>query len=209
MLRFLAMVCIAVIAIGSTARGQNDMTSDKLPSLSIIGAYSFSADKAAYARFIRETIDSNDPPNFSEEIKALLRKVGRGDEIRPLSEEDRREQEEDLRRHMDDAAAFEVLVTNPDEKFSIADFIQADPSRPKEHWQVAWDETFLTADGETVIETDYKQRLPAAKQYRVVFVIHFWTPSLPLNSSYGELHPPPMQPLPERLWRLAPYDLPS
>ncbi|RXG94080.1 hypothetical protein [Bradyrhizobium zhanjiangense] len=209
MLHFLAVVCIAVVAMGGAARGQNDMTSDKLPSLSIIGAYSFSADKAAYARFIRETIDSHDPPNFSEEVKALLRKVGRGDEIRPLTEEDRQDWEDDLRRHMDDAAVFEVLITNPDERFRVSDFVQADPSRPKDYWQVAWDETFLTADGETVIETDYKQRLPAAKKYRVVFVIHFWIPDLPLKSSYGELQPPPMQPLPERLWRLAPYDLPS
>ncbi|WP_143099482.1 hypothetical protein [Bradyrhizobium sp. cf659] len=196
------------IAMGA-ARGQTDVTPDKSPSLNIIGAYSFSADKAAYARFIRETIDANDPPNFSEELKAFLRKVGRGDEIRPLTDEARQEWEDDLRHHMDDAAVFEVQVTNPDARFSISDFVQADPSRPKEQWQVAWDETFLTTDGGTVIHIDRGHRLPEAKQYRVVFVIHFWKPGLPLSSSYGELQPPPVQPLPERLWRLAPYDLPN
>lgn len=135
------------------ARGQNNVTADT-PSLSILGVYSFSADKAAYARFIRETIDSHDPPNFSEEVKAILRKAGRGDEIVPLTDDDRQEWEDDLRRHMDDAAVFEVQVTNPDARFRISDFFQADPSRPKDQWQSAWDETFLTADGETVIDTD-------------------------------------------------------
>ncbi|MGL9620585.1 hypothetical protein QRQ56_21415 [Bradyrhizobium sp. U531] len=182
------------------------MTADQ-PSLRVLGAYSFSADKAAYARFIRELIDFHDPPNFSEDVKALLRKVGRGDEIRPLTDEDRQEWQDDLRRHMDDAAVFEVQVTNPDVGFRMADFVQADPSRPWEQWQVAWDETFLTADGETVIEIDRGRKLPEARQYRVVFVIHYWNPRLPLRSSYGELQLPPMQPLPERLWRLAPYDL--
>jgi hypothetical protein len=185
------------------------LTADQPPSLTVLGAYSFSADKAAYAHFIRELIDSHDPPNFSEEVKSLLRKAGRGDEIVPLIDEDRREWEDDLRRSMDDAVVLEVLVTNSDSRFNIGDFDQVDPSTPEDHQEMAWNETFLTADGETVIETDYKQRLPAAKQYRVVFVIHRWEPSLPLLSSYGELHAPPVEPLIERLWRLAPYDLPE
>lgn len=73
---------------------------------------------------------------------------------------------------MDDAVILEVLVANPDARFNPHDFTQIDPSNPEGHAEMAWNETFLTADGETVIETDYKQRLPAAKQYRVVFVIH-------------------------------------
>lgn len=208
MFRSLLIFAIASITIGA-AWGQNDVTAEKSPSLKILGAYSYSADEVAYTRFIRELIDFHDPPNFSEELKAFLRSVGRGGEIVPLTDEDRQEWENDLRRNMDDAAVFEVQVTNPDAKFSMSDFVQADPSRPKEQWQVAWDETFLTTDGETVIDIGRGRRLPEARQYRVVFVIHSWKPGLPLGSSYGELQPPPMQPLPERLWRLAPYDLPN
>jgi hypothetical protein len=185
------------------------LTAGQPPSLTILGAYSFSAGNAAYARFIRELIDSHDPPNFSEEVNALLRKAGRGDEIVPLTGEDRRKLEDNLRGYMDDAVILEVLVANPDARFNPHDFTQIDPSNPEGHAEMAWNETFLTADGETVIETDYKQRLPAAKQYRVVFVIHRWEPSLPLLSSYGELYAPPVQPLTERLRRLAPYDLPE
>ncbi|WP_456621778.1 MULTISPECIES: hypothetical protein [unclassified Bradyrhizobium] len=68
MLRALLIICMVSITMG-TALGQNDVTADKPPSLSILGAYSFSADKVAYARVIRELIDSHDPPNFSEEVK--------------------------------------------------------------------------------------------------------------------------------------------
>lgn len=68
MLRALLIICMVSITMG-TALGQNDVTADKPPSLSILGAYSFSADKVAYARFIRELIDSHDPPNFGEEVK--------------------------------------------------------------------------------------------------------------------------------------------
>ncbi|MGY3031516.1 hypothetical protein ACVIIV_000686 [Bradyrhizobium sp. USDA 4354] len=197
-----------LITIG-TAQGQNDMTAEKPPSLSILGVYSFSADKAAYARFIRETIDTHDPPNFSEELKAFLRTVGRGDEIVPLTPEERQDWEDELRFYMDDAAVLEVLVKNPDARFNPHDFAQIDPSNPKDHSEMAWNEMFLTADGETEIETDYRQRLPATNEYRVVFVIHRWEPGLPLRSSYGELQAPPVQPLSDRLWRLAPYDPPE
>lgn len=117
--------------------------------------------------------------------------------------------ESELRFYMDNAAVLEVLVKNPDLQFNPHDFAQIDPVNPKDHSEMAWNEMFLTADGETEIRTDYRQRMPAAKQYRVVFVIHRWMPSVPLLSSYGELQAPPVQPLPERLWRLAPYDLPE
>ncbi|MCK1383968.1 hypothetical protein [Bradyrhizobium sp. 21] len=192
------------------AQGQIDVTADKPPSLSILGVYSFSADKANYARIIQELVDSHDPPNFSEEVKAILRNAGRGNELVPLPDEDRQELERDLRFYLDGAALLEVLVTSPDSRFTVRDFAQVDPTNPKDHSEMAWNETFLTADGETVIEADYRQRLPAPSQYRVVFVIHRWEPRLPLRSSYGELQAPPtLQKLSERLWRLAPYDLPE
>jgi hypothetical protein len=138
------------IAHEGAARSQSNLTADKPPSLTILGVYSFSADKAAYAGSIRELIDSHDPPNFSAEVKSLLRKAGRGDEIVPLADEDRRAWEDNLRRYMDDAAVLEVRVANPDARFNPHDFAQIDPSNPKDHTEMAWNETFLTAGGETV-----------------------------------------------------------
>ena len=184
------------------------MTASKLPPLKVIGCYYLSADWTAYSRFLRQEIDERDPTSFSEDLKAYLRQVGRGDEIRPLTVEDRQEWEEYLRSYTDDVALFEVLVTSPDAAFNISEFVQPDPSRPRDTWQVAWNETFLTPDGETVIG-EYPCKLPDILQYRVVFAIHDWKPDLPLCSSYGELVLPPMQPLPERLWRLTPYQVPT
>jgi len=191
------------------ARAQGEMNADISPSLKVIGLYSLSADQETYSRFIREQIASLDPGNFSAEEKALFRRLGRGDALQPFTDEDRKEREDHLRHHMDDAAVLEVLVNNPDTKFDVGGFVQPDPARAERFWQVAWNEKFLTPDGEELLELDRKRKLPDAKQYRVVFVIHFWKPSLPLRSSYGELVLPSIQPLPERLWHLAPYELPS
>jgi hypothetical protein len=184
------------------------MTASKSPPLKVIGFYSLSADWTAYARFLRQEVDSRDPAHLSEESKEMFRRFGRGDELQPLSEENRQALEEQIRYCTDDLAMFEVLVTSPDATFDVGEFIQQDPSRPQSTWQIAWNETFLTSDGETVIGV-YPCKSPDAPQYRVVFSIHFWKPDLPLHSSYGELALPPMQPLPERLWRLTPYKVPD
>ena len=183
------------------------MEADKSPSLKVIGLYSLSADKEAYSRFIREKIAFHDPANFSEDVKEKLRRLGR--DPQPYTDADRQEEEEDLRYHMDEAAVLEVMVTNPDASFDIGKFVQPDPAQSENFWQVAWNEKFLTPDGEKLIDLSRTKKLPEASPYRVVFVIHFWKPNLPLRSSYGELALPSMQPLPERLWRLAPYELPS
>lgn len=184
------------------------MTASKSPLLTVIGIYSLSADWTAYSRFLRQEIDSRDATSFPDDLKEFLRRYGRGDEIRPLTVEDRQEWEQYLRSYMDDVAMIEVLVTDSDAAFNISGFVQPDPLRSENDWQVAWNEKFLTADGETVIG-EYPCKLPDALQYRVVFAIHSWNPDLPLGSSYGDLVLPAMEPLPERLWRLTPYEVPT
>jgi hypothetical protein len=189
------------------ALAQDGMGVDKAPSLKVIGLYSLSMDREAYSRFIKDQIAANDPASFSEDVKEKLRRFGR--DPQPYTAQDRQEDERNLRFHMDKAAAFEVMVTNPDANFNVGKFIQPDPTKSENFWQVAWNEKFLTPDGETLIELNRTQKLPTASQYRIVFVIHFWKPNQPLRSSYGELALPSIQPLPERLWRLTPYELPS
>lgn len=206
--RLFAILFALPLVIG-LAQAQDRMNTDKSPSLKVVGLYSLSADKEAYSRFIRETITFHDPANFSEEQKALFRRLGRGDSLHPFTDDDRKEWEDHLRSHMDEAAVLEVLVTNPDASFDIGKFFQPDPAQSENLWQAAWNEKFLTPDGETLINLDRTQELPNASQYRVVFVIHFWKPDQPLRSSYGELALPAQQPLPERLWRLTPYELPD
>jgi hypothetical protein len=206
--RLLLILSMLIVEMG-TARAQSEGSKDKSQPLTVVGFYSLSADKAAYARFIREQIDFHDPANFPEERRALFRRLGRGDSLQPFTDEDRQEWEERLRLNMDDAVVFEVTINNPDATFSIGGFIQPDPSQPKSQWPVAWNERFLTLDGEAALKPDRGKKLPDAAQFRVVFVIHYWKPNLPLRSSYGELALPSIQPLPERLWRLAPYELPD
>jgi hypothetical protein len=189
------------------ARAQGGMDVDKSPSLEVIGLYSLSMDREACSRFIKDQIAANDPANFSEDVKEKLRRLGR--DPQPHTAEDRQEEEENLRFHIDEAAVLEVMVTNPDANFDVGKFIQPDPTKAENFWQVAWNEKFLTPDGETLIELNRTQKLPTASRYRIVFVIHFWNPNQPLRSSYGELALPSIQPLPERLWRLTPYELPS
>jgi hypothetical protein len=203
--RLLYVVILLLTLIPASA--QNGASVDKSPSFKVVGFYSLSADKAAYSRFIQSEIDSYDPANFSEETKEKLRRLGR--DPQPYTDEDRREEEEELRSYMDDAAAFEVMVTKPDASFDIGKFVQPEPSLSEGFWQVASNERFLTPDGETLINLDRAQKLPDAPQYRIVFVIHFWKAGLPLRYSDEELVLPTQQPLPDRLWRLAPYRIPG
>lgn len=191
------------------AQAQTTMIKDKSPSIDVLGFYSLSAASDQYARFIDRKIAFHDPANFSEDQKALFQRLGRADALQPFTDEDRRKWEDHLRHHMTDAAVFEVLVSNPDATFDIGQFVQPDPLQPESRWQVAWNEKFLTVDGEKLLEVGRGKTLPNAQQFRVVFVIHSWKLNLPLQSSYGQLSLPPIQPLPERLWRLAPYELPN
>jgi hypothetical protein len=200
-------ILFALPLVIDLGQAQDGMNTSKSPYLNVVGLYSLSADKEAYSRFIEQQIAANDPANFSPDIKEKLRRLGH--DPQPYTAEDQEEEEEKLRSHMDEAAVIEVMVTNPDASFDIGKFIQPDPAKSERFWQVAWNEKFLTPDGETLIELNRTQKFPTASQYRIVFVIHFWNPNLPLRSSYGELALPSIQPLPERLWRLTPYALPS
>jgi hypothetical protein len=52
-------------------------------------------------------------------------------------------------RHQIEAAVLvEVLVSNADADFDVADFMQEDPQLPEVGRQVAWAEAFRSADGQ-------------------------------------------------------------
>jgi hypothetical protein len=181
-------------------------------SIEIVGLYSLSADHERYRRFIREKIVALEPSTFhekprKEQMEILYRRGGRADQ--PLTDEERSAHEAQLRELSLNAAVIEALVDHPDATFDVGAFVQPDPAKSSDQWKVAWNETFLTADGETRIDLQRRQKIPDLDRFRVVFVIHFWKPHLPLRSSYGELPLPPIRPLPERLWQLAPYDWPD
>ncbi len=176
------------------------------PTAKVLGLYSPKANAECYAEFVRKNIADQDPENWSEESIAMFKQFGREAQLAPLTEEDKLRIEDDLDYNLGNAAFVEVLIRNVDDQFDAGHFAQRDPSKPEGMSQVAWNETYLSEDGESLIAGYPLPKVPAGPVLRVVFVIHFWNPELPLCSSYGELVCPAMTPLPERIWRLAPYE---
>jgi hypothetical protein len=179
------------------------------PSIKVIGLYSPSASKIEYERFIKSYLDRLNPVNFDEKTRAVFQNLGRGADLKPLRKERLEEIENELRQNLANAVFVEALVRNPDDQFDVADFSQPDPAVAEGLSQVAWNEVYLSEDGETALSHESMPRVPASPVFRIVFVLHFWKPHLPLASSYGKLECPPIAPLPARLWRLAPYDMPD
>lgn len=176
------------------------------PKVQVVGVYSPSASRAEYEAFVNREVESRNPINFSDETKAFLRRVGRAAEIVELSSEELAEIREDLERELSSAALVEVLVTNPDSSLSIGAFVQPNPTLPPGQWQVAWCEKFLTSDGTALLGDFAFNQLPAEKNYRIAFYIHDWKHEQGLTGPYGPLELPPIEPMPSRLWKLAPYE---
>jgi hypothetical protein len=112
-----------------------------------------------------------------------------------------------VREQLASVALIEVLVSGADTQFSVSDFAQADPEKPRSDWQAAYAEAFLSPDGESLLVARWK-RLPAGlTDFRVAFYMYYWKVGQPLLSSYGSLETPPPSQMPERLSRLAPYEM--
>jgi len=179
------------------------------PSIKLIGLYSPSAKKLEYEHFVKSYLDRLNPAYFDQKTRALFESLGRGADLVPLRKERLGEIENELRHNLANAVFVEALVTNPDDGFAVADFSQPDPSIPEGMSQVAWNEVYLSEDGQIALSHEPLPSVPPLPIFRIVFVLHFWKPHLPLMSSYGKLECPAITPLPERLWRLAPYEMPD
>lgn len=177
------------------------------PSLRVIGVYIPTLDRARYNAFVQEQVDRQNPINFSAELKAFLKRVGRESDIVALSIEELQERKEYFEQEFSGVAQIEVLVEDPDANFKIADFQQTNPSVPSNRWQVAWSEKFLTRDGNSLLGEYQFNELPTERIYRVAFFVHLWKHELGLNSTYGPLALVLPAPIPERLWLLAPFEL--
>ena len=117
----------------------------------------------------------------------------------------RAEAERLCREHFDSAVLIEALVSNRDDRFHLVDFTQARIGEPEGSWQVAWAEAFLSLDGESLL-VERGSDPPDAEPLRLAFFIHYWDPSQPLLTSYGEIHCPAPRAMPDRLKRLVPYE---
>lgn len=105
---------------------------------------------------------------------------------------------EELKASLSAAAFFEVLVEDHDggfDPFSISE---------KKTTAVAWEPAYLSADGQERIGEDIAD-LSAAGSFRVAFYVHDWPEGGALVGPSGSFPLPGFEPVPERLWKLAPY----
>lgn len=112
---------------------------------------------------------------------------------------DEAEKEEMLTAKRDElasVAAFDVSVTNADNKFDAGDFTQPGSD------QIAYDEVYLSPDGYS-IESQSMPKDPS--NFRLYFFLHFVDSQKPLLSSYGELAIPEMKHLPDYLQSVHPF----
>lgn len=110
----------------------------------------------------------------------------------------------DCRRQLESVVLVETLLKACDERFDVCDFTQERDGAPRSTWQAAWNHRYLTADGETLLETQGFD-VPRLKTFRCAFFLHFYQPAKTLRTSYGECNCPPVEDMPARLARLAPF----
>lgn len=107
----------------------------------------------------------------------------------PMPDEDRALAEEQCREQLCSTVLIEALVANRDKHFSVGDFSQAQDGAPRDNWQVAWAEAFLTLEGNALLVERWKEP-PETGDFRVAFFMHFWDETKPLLTSYGALNSP-------------------
>ncbi len=113
----------------------------------------------------------------------------------------------EIREQLASTVLVEVLVSSADAKFDVSDFTQEDKQLPRENWQVAWAEAFLSADGQALLAKRGEPLPPGLENFRVAFYIHFYKVGEPLLCSYGSLPGSQPLPMPARLGQLVPYEL--
>jgi hypothetical protein len=122
-----------------------------------------------------------------------------------LSCDEHQDAERKCREQLESTVLIEVLVRNRDRLFNVGDFSQPGDGVPRENWQVAWAETYLSQDGK-VLSVERWSDPPNTDIIRIAFFIHYWNPAKPLLTSYGEVTCPTVMRMPERLQVLVPYE---
>ena len=98
----------------------------------------------------------------------------------------------------------EVVVSGADERFDVGDFTQEMEQADEEVWQVAYDEAFLSPDGQSLVRRDIGCA-DAVSGGRICFYFHFYDPLRPMHWTYGEFACPPLVPISSGLAKLVPY----
>lgn len=107
--------------------------------------------------------------------------------------------------HFKDLVLIEGFIHNADSKLKLRDFGQQPLFDPNPRsFQVPCSEALLSVDGATLIQQK-RGCIHGAGTLRFAFYLHFYDPTRPLMTSYGEILCPPVKPVPVRLSLLVPY----
>ncbi len=161
-------------------------------NIRVIGAHLPRLDQRGIAKFIADDVAA-----FKGTLFELIEQ-GRTQSTRERVEERALELPEELDADLQRCALFELEVVGNDQKFEPARF-----SNPETGY-AGWEPAFLSMDGESIV-TEAHWAPPELQNFRVAFYIHEWDEPGSLTGPTGTLALPPFTPVPERLWRLAPY----
>jgi hypothetical protein len=116
------------------------------------------------------------------------------------SSSERQAAQDHVHAELQNVVLLEVSIQHCDQRFRVDDFSQAGSD------QAPYDEVFLTEDG-SAVDSELTGELGRVGQaVRVAFYFHFLDQRKPLNTSYGPVTVPAIEPMPNRLARLVPYE---
>ena len=113
--------------------------------------------------------------------------------------------DEESNAHFEDLVLIEAVVDEIDDRFKLIEIGQPQALQDyPNHFQCAYDEALLSADGKQVIE----RRIDCVKgkcPLRFAFYLHCYDANRALQWSYGKVECPRVEPAPKRLKYLVPY----
>ena len=96
-------------------------------------------------------------------------------------------------------ALLEVEVHGAPKDFDVGLFHQEGSE------QAAYDERYFSADGLQLLGSDR----PDQTDFRVCFFLHYFDPSKKITSPYGDMTPPGLSEMPQRLTEICVYEHPG
>jgi hypothetical protein len=158
----------------------------------VLSAHLPRLDQAGIAAFIRANVES-----FKKTLFEMI-ESGRIKRDREDVEERALELPEELEYDLQRCALFELEVTGNESDFDPSEYGNPDSGF------MGWEPVFLSMDGEAVV-TEACTAPSSLQNFRVAFYVHEWETPGRLAGPLGDLELPAFTPVPDRLWRLAPY----
>ena len=121
-----------------------------------------------------------------------------------MSDESKLESMTQIKDQLNSTVLIEVNVIDRDTNFNVSHFTQPVSDLPESSWQAPWSEVFLNPEGDSLV-VDRWSRTPENGDLRIAFFMHYWNPSIPLRSGYGDFECPKIKDMPHRLSKLVPY----